>query len=119
VKGYNKLMRQLTDLAHQASKLNNTVAQVSYTADYAIHVHEDLMVPHSNGEAKFLEKPMRRMLNDGTLAKVMNDAIKAGRTIPQAMLLAALRLQRESQLLVPVRTGFLRASAQTTLVTNG
>lgn len=84
---------------------------VGYTAEYAIHVHEDLEAYHSNGEAKYLERPFKEL--GPTLFKIVVTAMKGGATVEQALLLAGLRLQRESQKLVPVDTGNLKSSAFT------
>lgn len=39
----------------------DTVAVISYFIFYAIYVHEDLTKHHPNGQAKFIEDPMRRV----------------------------------------------------------
>jgi len=67
------------------------------------------------GQAKFLEQPARTMT--GVLSDIVAVALKAKKTMAQALLLAGLRLQRESQKLVPIDTGNLRASAFTRLET--
>ncbi len=63
------------------------------------------------GQAKFLEQPARELKD--VFAKIVRDAMARKSTLAQALLLAGLRLQRESQKLVPVDTGNLRASAFT------
>ena len=88
-----------------------TPVVVGYTANSAIHVHEDMEMPHRVGEAKFLETPLRQL--PAELAKVMTAVVMKGGTVTQGLLVAGLRLQTESQLLVPVDTGALRASAFT------
>ncbi len=70
-----------------------------------------------NGQAKFLEQPARTMNKE--LGNIIAVALKAKKTMAQALLLAGLRLQRESQKLVPVDTGNLRASAFTRLEAKG
>jgi len=67
------------------------------------------------GQAKFLEAPARTLT--GVLSDIVAVALKAKKTMAQALLLAGLRLQRESQKLVPIDTGNLRASAFTRLET--
>lgn len=67
------------------------------------------------GQAKFLEAPARTLT--GVLSDIVAVAMKAKKTMAQALLLAGLRLQRESQQLVPIDTGNLRASAFTRLET--
>lgn len=32
--------------------------EIAYTAEHALHVHEDLEVQHPRGQAKYLEEPM-------------------------------------------------------------
>lgn len=65
------------------------------------------------GQAKFLEQPARTLSNDGTFGAIVFKALKAGKTLLQGLMLCGLRLQRESQQLVPVEFGNLRASAFT------
>lgn len=68
-----------------------------------------------NQQAKFLEQPARE--NQDVYAGIIATALKQGKTMAQALLLAGLRLQRDSQAIVPVDTGMLRASAFTRLET--
>jgi len=95
---------------HRARGTNSTVV-VGYTQAYAVHVHENLQSHHPVGQAKFLEQPAREMSKE--LQKVVADSIKSGLTMEDGLLRAGLRLQRESQKLVPVDTGALRASGFT------
>lgn len=44
---------------------------VGFTASYALAVHEDLQMPHDNGEAKFLEKAIKR--NELRILKAIAD----------------------------------------------
>lgn len=69
--------------------------------------------PPGRGQAKFLEEPARTLSKE--LAEITMKAIGAGKTMGQALLLAGYRLQREAQLLCPVDTGNLKASAFTRL----
>ena len=100
---------------------------VGYTAAYALFVHENMEpktlgqgIPRKSGlgvywgphgKPKFLEGPFRRLKNQ------INDMIKAGLKrkigLSQSLILAGLRVQRESQQEVPVEYGNLRASAFT------
>jgi len=85
---------------------------VGYTAQYAIYVHENLEANHPNGgQAKYLEQPAREM--QAELAQIVKDRLNRGQTLEQALYVAGLKLQGESQKLVPVDTGNLRASAFT------
>ena len=108
IKGVSKLVNQLRSRAARARKDWGVAVAVGYTAAYAVRVHEDLEAFHRTGQAKFLEQPFREMQKD--LWAVIVFAIKSGKTPGQALLLAGLRLLRESQKLVPVLTGFLRGS---------
>lgn len=113
--GLKKLMDQLT-LREKAAASQQPKVIVGYTAQYAIFVHENLEAHHRPPtQAKYLEQPARQMTNDGTLGDIVRQALASGRTMAQALLLAGLRLQRESQLLCPVLTGNLRNSAFTRL----
>ncbi len=84
---------------------------VGYTVAYAMPVHENMTAYHKRGQAKFLEQPAR------TFRKVMQEIIikglKRGLLMIDCLVLAGLRLQRESQKLVPIDTGALRNSAFT------
>lgn len=63
------------------------------------------------GQAKFLEQPARELGPE--FSRIVFEAMKNGAKLVQALYIAGLRLQRESQLLVPVETGNLKASAFT------
>lgn len=39
-------------------------AEIEYTAPYAVDVHENLSVPHDDGQAKFLEQPFVNRVKD-------------------------------------------------------
>jgi hypothetical protein len=113
VLGVPKLVEQLRAKAAMARKDEDVSVIVGYTAAYAIYVHENLTAHHPVGQAKFLEEPFR-LLRDEFSAIILK-ARKAGNNMSQALLLAGLRLQRESQPLCPVDTGNMRASAFTRL----
>lgn len=117
-------------LMKKAIEIVHPVVTVGYTANYALHVHENIemkwrglprIVPSkgnywdgtggATGQAKFLEQPARELKSE--LSKTIVLAVKNGASLMQALYLAGLRLQRESQLLVPVDTGNLKASAFT------
>lgn len=85
---------------------------VGYTASYGLFVHENLEASHKEGkQAKFLEEPARSKA--GEIAEIVMTNLRRGRTMLQSLLMGGLFLQRESQELVPVLTGNLRASAFT------
>ena len=113
VKGLNKVVALLRAKAAKASKANEAKVAVGYSANYAVHVHENLEVFHKNGQAKFLEQPARE--HRAELFKVIKEELKSGRTMAQALIKAGLLLQRLSQQLVPVDTGNLKNSAFTRL----
>lgn len=101
---------------------------VGYTANYAIHVHENLEMkwqglprrkpskgfywdPQGRGKSKFLEDPARRL--EKVIGEIVREALKQGLSLAKGLLMAGMRLQRESMLEVPVDTGNLKASAFT------
>jgi hypothetical protein len=111
--------------------VKNESVVVGYTAAYALYVHEDLEKTHGaeynekhaeeiaagapdRGEqqqAKFLERPAREFAAE--IGGIITRSCKAGQTLQTAIYQGALRLQRESQKIVPVDTGNLRGSAFT------
>lgn len=86
---------------------------VGYTQAYAVFVHENLEAQHKVGQAKFLEQPARDL--QPVFPIIIKDTIRKGGTFSQGILMACLRLQRDSQLLVPVDTGALKNSAYTAM----
>lgn len=109
--GLKKLLGKLEARQAQAAADDGAAVIVGYTQEYAIYVHEDLEAFHPVGQAKYLEQPYRQMLPE--LKRIIAKAKAAGMPLIQSLLLAGLRLQRESQLLVPVDTGALKNSAFT------
>lgn len=85
---------------------------VGYTQNYAIYVHEDLNATHASGkQAKYLEEPLIK--HAATLMDLIQETFSKTGDVESSLLLAGLRLQRESQLIVPIDTGALRGSAFT------
>ena len=137
--GVNKLLGQLRDRAAKAAKDANVSAAVGYTAAYALPLHEMPLeravnlgkqgprksrgVGHPghgfywgpSGGPKFLEGPFRLLSNARELSRIVITALKRKTTLAQALVLAALRVQRESMKKVPVDLGNLRAAAWTRL----
>jgi hypothetical protein len=125
VRNAERLVAKLRDRAAKARRESAGSVVVGYTAQYAIFIHENMEQrrkgePRSsgrgvywgpNGQPKFLEGPAREL--SPILGNIVATAVAAGKTLIQGLLLAGLRLQRESQQRVPVDTGFLRASAFT------
>ncbi len=132
IEGLTKLVEQLQAKAAKAVNDSDASVVVSYTAEGAIYLHE-MMEPktlgldvdrpsglgHFWGPAdhgpKYLEGPLRKLLNEKELSRIVTEGLKRGKTMAQSLLVAGLRLQSESQKSVPVEYGALRASAQTTL----
>lgn len=109
LKALRKLEGQFQSRKGQAGIGTNVI--VGYTQSYAIYVHENLSAQHKVGQAKFLEQPARELANE--LGQIVHEVVAKGKTLIQGLLLAGLRLQRESQKLCPVETGTLKNSAFT------
>ena len=97
--------------ATAGTKLGKASVVVGYTQQYAIYVHENLEAIHPIGNAKFLERPFREL--EPKAAGIISQAIHNGASLPDALMLLGLRLQRESQEQVPIDTGALKGSAFT------
>ncbi len=133
IKGLEALQNKLRAMAAKARTEGSASVSVGYVANYAVHVHENLEALHGaaynaayggkpgfksrgpNQQAKFLERPARQLSDDGTLGRMVFKSLRAKQTMAQALLQAGLRIQRESQLIVPVDSGNLRAGAFTRL----
>lgn len=113
IKGVDKLVAKLRQLAATAKKDADVSVSVGYTQGYGVYVHENLEAHHPVGEAKFLERPMIAMRDE--LKNTIVTAIRSGKKLGQALMLAGLKLQRASQKRVPVDTGALKGSAFTRL----
>lgn len=88
---------------------------VVYTAPYAIFVHEDLQIKHANGQAKYLEQPLRE--NTSKMSAMVKELMaKQKKTLKQALLIVGNWLLQESRKLVPVDTGTLRDSGVVKIV---
>lgn len=114
VERLENLTAKLKAKAAKAAAAGKESVVVGFCTSYALFVHENMTASHKSGkQAKFLEGPARRLVNDGTLAAQIRDNVKAGMGVPDALLVAALTVQREAQKVTPVDTGALRASAFT------
>lgn len=111
VVGIEKLQTRLRRMMKQYSTGGQVAVIVGFAQEYAIFVHERTDVYHHVGTSKFLEKPARYL--HGELMRIVAAGLKKGYGVLRSLLLAGLRLQREAQLLTPVDTGALRASAFT------
>lgn len=124
IEGDKEIIRNLLKQLKKAEE-TNVRGIVGYTAKYALWVHESVgMVLKGlprpkkrgvywgpKGQAKFLEQPFRTMRDE--LYDLVLQTVRAGKTLRQGIMIACLRLQRESMKLVPIVTGNLRASAFT------
>jgi len=87
------------------------VVVVGYAQNYALEQEERTDFHHRVGQAKYLETAVRT-----SEPQVVNLVRKAGKeNLADALLKGGLLIQRESQLLVPVDTSALKASAFTTI----
>jgi hypothetical protein len=110
IKGAAKLLAEFQARKKEARLDNGESVFVGYTQKYAIYVHE---VPayHEVGNDKFLERPARTLQRE--LGDIVRKVARRGGTLKQGLVMAGLRLQRESQKQCPVDTGALKASAFT------
>lgn len=114
IEGLKSLLDKLQRRTAAARRDSRGSVIVGYTQEYAVYVHENLNAWHEPPtRAKYLEGPARQLANSGILTTIVRTAHRAGQTLLQGLLQAGLRLQRESQGIVPVDTGALRASAFT------
>jgi hypothetical protein len=88
---------------------DNCEMEVGYEAPYATLVHEDLLMPHANGQAKYLEQPLRE--SEDEVRSLVRDMRGAGIPLNRCLEAAGRLILEKSQPLVPVDTGFLRDSA--------
>ena len=112
IAGLDRVSKRIANLTRQyvGRKFIPRVV-MGYTAAYAVYVHEDLTAVHPVGQAKFLEEPARTKRRE--IVAEVEGGLRRGFTLEEALLLGGLRLQRESQVLVPVDTGNLKGSAFT------
>lgn len=114
VQKIKELSSQLTGRLKRSQSEDQRRINVGFTAAYAIYVHEDLEARHVVGQAKYLSDAVWRFKD--VVSQLVVDAMKRGLTMEQALLIGGLRIQRESQLLVPIDTGNLKNSAFTSIV---
>lgn len=112
IENLNHLYQKLDKIRRDSERKDNGSVVVGYSASYAVCVHENLEARHNEGQqAKFLEEPARKFATE--IADDVIFAMKQGVGIIKAMLVGGMRLQRESQKLVPIDTGNLKGSAFT------
>jgi hypothetical protein len=132
IQGITQLVEKLRNMAAKARKDSDAVVAVSFTAEGAIYVHE-MMEPKTLGQGvprpsglgefwgppqygpKYLENTVRELANTGELKRIIAEGLRRKLTMAQTLVIAGLRVQRDSQERVPVEYGQLRASAQTVL----
>lgn len=108
IEGVERVIAKLK-FSEQQAKNDNESAVVGYTQSYAIYVHENLDAHHAEGkQAKFLETPARELAPE--LARIVADTYKKTKSMSKGLLVAAFRLLRASQEIVPIDTGALKAS---------
>lgn len=106
IEGLKRLERSLDAISIKGKK--KITGTVGYDAPYGIFVHEDLEATHTNGKAKFLETPART--KQKAMSKIVATALGNKDSLDIALFRALKLLLTESQKLVPVDTGFLKAS---------
>ena len=105
---------KLKAMANEAGLKGNVSVVVGYTQTYAVKVHEDLTARHKEGkEAKYLETPARRLAPE--IKRTVRREYAKTRDMEMSLLVGGLRLQRESQKIVPIDTSALKASAYSAL----
>ncbi len=126
IKGVGSLLQKLKRRIRVSKRKDDVAVIVGYTAAYALFVHESIEMklkgqkrpkpskgkywdPQNRAQAKFLEQPARE--NQKQYADIIKTAAKATKSLEKGLLLAGLRLQADSQRLVPVDTGNLKGSA--------
>ena len=111
VEGVIQFNTNLGTIANRAKK-GDVAVIVGYTQNYAVYVHEDLQATHAPGkQAKYLEQPL--VDNSKTLQTIIAEVFVRTDNMELSLLTAGMRLQRESQKIVPIDTGALRGSAFT------
>lgn len=108
--GFDEFNKKLKKLQKDAQ--SKTVI-VGYTAEYSLWVHEmvDANFQRSGAEAKFLEKPFRRVKPD--VVSMVKSSMDKGLNFGISLFQVGLFIQRESQKIVPIDTGNLKGSAFT------
>lgn len=99
-----KVLTEFRKRRRNAADKLSTV-KVGYSAPYALAVHERLDVFHPNGQAKFLEQPIRT--EEKKMAEIIRNRLRGGSNLYEAHRDAAKHLIKMSFPLVPVDTGRL------------
>jgi hypothetical protein len=106
IKGVDRVMASLQAAMLEGS--SRVDGEVGYTAPHAVLIHEDLTMPHQNGQAKYLEQPYRQRRR--ALVTLMLETARRTGSLAQGALAAVRALLAASRPLVPVDTGELRDS---------
>lgn len=111
---FTKTASNLKRIREQQKRQRKSTFAITYTAPHAAKIHEDMEMPHTNGQAKFLEIPLR--LHGKKITRMVKELMKQGKTLRKALLEVAYWLLEESKKLVPVDTGELRDSGKVRIV---
>jgi hypothetical protein len=131
-KGLPSLRKAIGELSARYGVETTPSVIVGYTASYALFVHENIEMkwrglprkpnpphkgnywdPAGRGQSKFLEQPAREIVNSHRATDILVTALKKKVSLLHALYLVGLAIQRDSQLIVPVDFGNLKASAFT------
>lgn len=108
IEGVNAKLRKLADRSRQKDA---GALVVGFSQSYAIYVHE-VPARHKPGKQwKYLETAVRRLAPE--IPRIVEATYRVTGSIYAGLLKAALRIQAAAQLLTPVDTGALKASAFT------
>ena len=110
IENAGRLQKNLARLADKFGYDKTTSVTVGFTQRYALYVHE-VQANHVVGQWQYLRTPARRLTRQ--MARMTKTALQRGLTMLQALMFPGLLLQREAQLLTPVDTSALKASAFT------
>ena len=109
IQNSGRLKQRLQKLANKYGPTKAEVHVGYFGVNYAIFVHEIQATHIPPTQCKFLERHARE--NQKKYAATMAGALKLGSSAMEAVTVAALLLQRDSQKLVPIDTSNLRGSA--------
>ena len=109
--GIPELNAKLKALANRSLVQDTGAVIVGYTQHYAIYVHE-IPMRHKEGKFwKYLETPFRTLAPQ--IPTIVETVYRYSSSLLKGLLVAGLRIQRDSMKIVPIDTGALRASAFT------
>lgn len=106
-----RLKNKLSRLENKHRKDGTLSVVVGYTANYGVHVHERPARHAPGKQSKFLEQPARELSSQ--MGGLMAKSLSSGVPMLKSLYLIGMRLQRDSQRIVPIDTGNLRGSAFT------